>query len=62
MDAQRRLAAGELAELAGAAALTQDREHRLHRFRSRARAVLVAMTPDERHVLDTYVAGVCRPN
>src|SRR3712207_9362868 len=37
MDGQRRLAAGELAELAGAAVLRQDREHRLHRFRARSR-------------------------
>ncbi|MBM6584173.1 penicillin acylase family protein [Microvirga sp. BT689] len=60
MDGQRRLAAGELAELAGAPLLTQDREHRLHRFRSRATAVLAAMTPDERAVLDAYVGGVNR--
>ena len=43
MDGQRRLAAGELAELAGATLLPQDREHRLHRFRTRATAVLAAM-------------------
>jgi penicillin G amidase len=60
MDGQRRLAAGELAELAGAAVLRQDREHRLHRFRARARAVLAAMTPEERAVLDAYVGGVNR--
>jgi penicillin amidase len=60
MDGQRRLAAGELAELAGAAALMQDRQHRLHRFRSRARAVLAAMTAEERFVLDAYAGGVNR--
>ncbi|MGF9762427.1 penicillin acylase family protein [Microvirga sp. 0TCS3.31] len=60
MDGQRRLAAGELAELAGAAVLRQDREHRLHRFRARARAVLAAMTPEERAVLDAYVGGINR--
>ncbi len=58
MDGQRRLAAGELAELAGTAALMQDRQHRLHRFRSRARAVLAAMTAEERFVLDAYAGGV----
>ena len=60
MDGQRRLAAGELAELAGTGALTQDRQHRLHRFRSRARAVLAAMTAEERFVLDAYAGGVNR--
>jgi penicillin G amidase len=45
MDGQRRLAAGELAELGGAAVLVQDRQRRLHRFRSRVTAVLAAMTP-----------------
>ncbi|MBL0406379.1 penicillin acylase family protein [Microvirga aerilata] len=60
MDGQRRLAAGELSELAGTAALTQDRERRLHRFRSRARAVLAAMIPEERLVLDAYAGGVNR--
>ena len=58
MDGQRRLAAGELAELAGTAALMQDRQHRLHRFRSRARAVLAAMNAEERFVLDAYAGGV----
>jgi penicillin amidase len=60
MDGQRRLAAGELAELAGTAALTQDRQHRLHRFRSRAGAVLAAMAAEERAVLDAYASGVNR--
>ena len=60
MDGQRRLAAGELAELAGATLLPQDREHRLHRFRTRATAVLAAMIPEERAVLDAYVGGVNR--
>jgi penicillin amidase len=60
MDGQRRLAAGELAELAGPAALMQDREHRLHRFRNRAAAVLASMSQEERRVLDAYVGGVNR--
>jgi penicillin amidase len=60
MDGQRRMAAGELAGLAGAALLSQDRERRVHRFRHRARAVLAAMSPEERKVLDAYVAGVNR--
>ncbi len=58
MDLQRRSAAGELSELVGAAALPADRAARLHRFRHRAIARLAAITPQERVVLDAYVAGV----
>ena len=60
MDLQRRSAAGELSELVGPAALPADRAARLHRFRHRAAAVLAAITPGERKVLDAYVAGVNR--
>jgi penicillin amidase len=60
MDGQRRVAAGELAELVGTIALPQDRERRKHRFRHRAATVLAAMMPEERRVLDAYVTGVNR--
>ncbi|WP_165820287.1 penicillin acylase family protein [Microvirga sp. KLBC 81] len=60
MDGQRRLAAGELSELAGTVTLNQDRVHRVHRFRKRAAAVLAGMMPEEREVLDAYVAGANR--
>ena len=60
MDLQRRTAAGELSELVGRAALEKDKVFRLHRFRHRAAAVLAAMTPAERQLLDAYVAGVNR--
>ena len=60
MDLQRRSAAGELWELVGPAALPADRAARLHRFRHRVAAVLAAITPGERKVLDAYVAGVNR--
>ena len=60
MDLQRRTAAGELCELLGAASLDWDRGSRVHRFRSRATAVLAAMTPMERQILEAYVAGVNR--
>ncbi len=60
MDSQRRLAAGELSELAGTVTLDQDRQHRVHRFRKRATAVLAAMMPEERAVIDAYVGGVNR--
>ncbi len=58
MDLSRRLAAGELAELVGPAALDSDLRHRVHRLRARVSADLVRMSPAERAVLDAYVAGV----
>lgn len=58
MDLARRAAAGELAELFGAAALELDRNRRVHRFRARARAVIDAAGPRARADLDAYVAGV----
>jgi len=58
MDLTRRQAAGELSALFGAVALPLDKRNRLHRFRSRAREVIALMTPDERTLMDAYVAGV----
>src|SRR5881392_268037 len=58
MDLSRRLAAGELAELFGAAALEQDRRARLFRFRSVAREVLAQAAPAERALLEAYARGV----
>ncbi len=58
MDLLRRVGAGELAELFGPKALPVDRTHRLHRFRARAERALQAMNPDERRLLERYVAGV----
>ena len=58
MDVSRRLAAGELSELFGPVALEEDRNTRLFRFRSVARAVLAAATPEQRGLLDAYVRGV----
>ena len=58
MDITRRAAAGELAALFGPAALDLDRSRRLHRFRSRAAAVLAQADPGVRADLDAYVAGV----
>lgn len=58
MDLARRLAAGELAALFGAAALEQDRAARLFRFRTVARAVLAGAAADERAVLGAYARGV----
>ncbi len=60
MDLLRRAAAGELSELVGPAALPRDKANRVHRFRSRATTVLAASRPEERQILDAYVAGVNR--
>ena len=58
MDLARRRAAGELAALAGAAALPLDREIRLHRFRAVAARAHARLPPRDRAALDAYAAGV----
>lgn len=58
MDLSRRRAAGELAELFGAAAVTLDRHNRIHRFRNRARAVLSGLPIADRELISAYAAGV----
>jgi penicillin amidase len=58
MDLMRRAAAGELSALLGPALLETDRQLRPHRLRSVARAVVAALAPGERALLDAYVAGV----
>lgn len=58
MDFLRRHPAGELSELAGKAALSEDRHQRRHRFRFRAHEKLKQMAPEERLLLERYSAGV----
>jgi penicillin amidase len=58
MDLLRRRAAGELAELFGAAALEADRRSRIHRFRGRAQQRLAGLSPHERDVIASYTEGV----
>lgn len=58
MDLMRRSAAGELAELFGPAALTLDRQHRVHRLRERAVAHLDGFAGPHRAALLAYVEGV----
>ncbi len=58
MDLLRRMAAGELSELVGAAALPVDRAHRAHRFRSRAERAIAALSASERARIDAYRDGV----
>jgi penicillin G amidase len=58
MDLSRRLAAGELSELFGDAALEQDKKARLFRFRHVARQVLQQAPPKQRALLASYARGV----
>jgi penicillin amidase len=58
MDALRRVAAGELAEVAGAAALETDRESRRWRMSRIAEAEERNLTPEGRAVLAAYARGV----
>ena len=58
MDLMRRAAAGELSALLGPTTLEADRKLRVHRFRTVARAALARATPEQRTLLDAYVAGV----
>ena len=58
MDLLRRVAAGELSELFGAAAVDFDKQHRLYRLRAVARQVLARATPEQRAVLAAYSEGV----
>jgi penicillin G amidase len=58
MDLSRRLAAGELAELVGSAAVPLDRRARLYRFRNVARQSLAGAPAGERALLAAYTRGV----
>ncbi|OYU98799.1 MAG: penicillin acylase, partial [Verrucomicrobiales bacterium VVV1] len=58
MDLLRRRAAGELAELVGAAALPTDKATRMHGFRAVARAAMGRASPAERALAEAYTAGV----
>jgi len=58
MDLMRRAAAGELAELLGAALLDTDRKLRVHGFRRVAGEVLQAAMTSDRELMDAYTAGV----
>jgi penicillin amidase len=58
MDLMRRHAAGELAELFGAAAVPEDRRLRGHRFRDVAGRVVEASGEQDRRLLTAYARGV----
>lgn len=58
MDLLRRSAAGELAELFGAAALPRDRAVRIHRFRARAALIFMRSSAADQALLVAYSDGV----
>jgi penicillin amidase len=58
MDLMRRTARGELAEILGAAALDQDKQHRTVGFASEADAEIAQTSPQTRALLDAYARGV----
>ena len=58
MDLMRRVAAGELAELVGPAALDTDLNHRRHRLRSVVEAAYAQLPPEQQQQLIRYAAGV----
>lgn len=58
MDLMRRRAAGELAELFGAAAVPADRAVRRHRFTRIAEQIIARAPATEAALIDAYTAGV----
>ena len=58
MDLMRRVSAGELSELVGAAALPVDLNHRRQRLRAVAETVYATLPPEQKHMLDMYRDGV----
>ena len=58
MDLLRRRSAGELAELFGPAAVSFDREARIHGFRALAQKALALLPPEQRELVAAYSAGV----
>jgi penicillin amidase len=58
MELARRLAAGRLAEVMGARALTSDRKMRTWRLAASARLQAALLDGESRAVLDAYAAGV----
>jgi penicillin amidase len=58
MDALRRNAAGDLAEILGAAFLPHDRLQRTLQIRASAERTLAALPPAQLHDLDQYAKGV----
>ncbi len=58
IDLSRRMAAGELSEIFGPAALEIDKNNRLHRFRARAKIAIEQLTESNKALLQKYAAGI----
>ena len=58
MDALRRNANGELAEIMGPSLLRHDRFQRTYQFRNTARRIYANLAPEDRARLDDYARGV----
>ncbi len=58
MDATRRYAAGDLAEIFGPALLKHDRQQRYLQFREACQRAADALDPQQRHYLEVYAKGV----
>jgi penicillin amidase len=58
MDATRRYAAGDLAEIFGPALLKHDRQQRYLQFREASQRAADALDPQQRHYLEVYAGGV----
>ena len=58
MDASRRYAAGELAELLGPSLLPHDRRQRYLQIRAACERAAGALEPQQRHMIEAYVRGV----
>jgi penicillin amidase len=58
MDALRRHAAGELAEVLGPSMIPHDRAQRTFQIRAAANRALATLPPDQLHWLDLYARGV----
>lgn len=58
MDASRRYAAGELAEIFGPALLKHDRQQRFLQIKEACERAAAALSPQQRHYLEVYAKGV----
>ena len=58
MDATRRYAAGDLAQIFGPALLKHDRQQRYLQFREACQRAADALDPQQRHYLEVYAKGV----
>lgn len=58
MDLQRRVAAGELSEWLGNAAINADKRARFHLFRASAERIFTSLPDEQKQLLENYARGV----